>query len=526
MIYGVEGLEGPEKEKGSRSRSFFLKVIVCLIATAIGMIIHNRWAGTPILALSLIFLGWSFPNEKAQRIMFAISLILGMALLLSLPAKDLINRELGDRIREGTLQWIVGFFFGALPAAIIIVATPLLWAMWVSSEYILGLHQEPFQISRGEAMRLLFSLIFASNYLTGTVADGKEIKGKAGGLMKFLGGPGKVVIRPGNAVVFERGGTISRIEGPGVVITKRAEAIKAIVDLRPQWVLREAENVLTRDRVPLKLALGVSFQIESKKDVDARPESHIPPDGEALSRLISKDPYQVYEATIRKAVYNVTEFGWQGTTAGASESKVRDLILTYDLDQIFDLSGAPTPEGFFPTDQRTIEQIERRANEVLEKFCLNWGVKYEGVDLRMIQMPDEVRERMLAVWETEWKSHIRLQEAIAERLTVEQEAEGRAQAIATVQSTKYDVIQHMIIAMVQNLTSIKTKNVRIRFIEVVEKLSRNVAADDIVATRYIEALEAMARSAGSKALFISEGKQGALGPGELRDITEHMEKSE
>jgi len=61
---------------------------------------------------------------------------------------------------------------------------------------------------------------------------------------------------------------------------------------------------------------------------------------------------------------------------------------------------------------------------------------------------------------------------------------------------------------------------------VFEQLSRNVVTDDIVATRYIEALEAMAKSAGTKALFISEGKQSALGPGELHDIVEHMEKPE
>ena len=522
MTYEIESLERPKEKKVSGTRVFFLKVFICLILTIIGMIINNRLVGTPILVLSLIVLGWSFPNEKAQRIMFAISLILGLALVFSLPIKDAINRELGDRIREGTLQWIVGFFFVALPVAIAILGLPLLAVMWVSSEYILGLHQEPFKISRGEAMRLLFSLIFASNYLTATIVDGKELKGKPGGLMKFLGGPGKVVIRPGNAVVFERGGTISRIAGPGVVITKRAEVIKAIVDLRPQWVLREAENVLTRDRVPLKLALGVSFQIESKKDVDARPESHIPPDGEALSPLISKDPYPVYEATIRKAVYNVTEFGWQGTVPGASESIIRDIILTYALDQIFDLSGAPTPEGFFPTNQRTIEQIEKRANEVLEKLCPNWGVKYGGVDLRMIQMPDEVRQRMLAVWEAEWKNKIKLKEA-------KTESESRVQIISALEQIRSQASAEMIgqiERMVNILTGMSDSQVRIRFIRAFEQLSRNVVADDVIATRYIEALEAMAKSAGAKALFISEGKEGLLGPGELRDITEHMEKSE
>jgi len=277
MVYEIDSLEGKPEKKSSWTQSFLLKIVICLVITAIGMIIDNRWVGTPLLMLSLLFLGWSFPNAKAQRIVFAISLVLSVALLISLPVKDVIASEFSQTIREGTLQWIVGFFVVALPAATLILAIPLLAVMWISSEYILGLNQG-YGVTRGEALRLLFSLIFATNYLVAIVAEGKETKGKAGGLLKFLGGPGKVVIRPGNAVVFEQGGKVSRIEGPGVVITKRAEIIKAIVDLRPQFVLREVENVLTRDRVPLKLTLGIGFQIESKKDVDARPESHIPPD--------------------------------------------------------------------------------------------------------------------------------------------------------------------------------------------------------------------------------------------------------
>ena len=531
MVYEIESFEGEPEKKGSWTQSFLLKIVICLVITAIGMIIDNRWVGTPLLMLSLLCLGWSFPNAKAQRIVFAISLVLSLALLISLPVKDAIANELGQTIREGTLQWIVGFFVVALPAATALLVFPLLWAMWVSSEYILALNKEPYGVTRSEALRLLFSLIFATNYPIIIVADGKETPGQKGGLLKFLGGPGKVVIRPGNAVVFERGGTISRIEGPGVVITKRAEFIKAVVDLRPQFVLREVENVLTRDRVPLKLTLGIGFQIESKKDVDARPESHIPPDGEALSPLISEDPYEVYEATIRKAVYNATAAGWQGTIPGASESIIRDIILTYELDQIFDFQpGTPPPAGFIPTNRRVIAQIEERANEVLEQLCPTWGVRYGGVDLRVIEMPDEVRERMLAVWETEWKNKIRVREAqaegVAERLTVVQEAEGRAQAIAKVQRAKFDIIQRMIAEMVDTLASIKSRNIRIRFVQVVEQLSRNVATDDIVATRYIEALEAMAKSSGTKALFISEGKPEALGPGDMHDLMERMEQSE
>lgn len=519
--YEIENFEGPEIEESSKTRTFVLRLLICLFLTIIGMIIHNRWVGTPVLALSLAILGWSFPNAKAQRITFAVSLILGLALIFSIFAKDFIADGFGHIIREGTLQWIVGFFFAALPTATAILVLPLLAVMWVSSEYILGLNKDPYNITRSDALRVIFGIIFATNYPVIQVVDGKEIPGKKGGLLKFLGGPGKVVIRPGNAVVFERGGVVTRVSGPGVVITKRAETIKAVVDLRPQFVLREAENVLTRDRVPLKLTLGIGFQIETKKDVDARPESHIPPDGEALSPLISQDPYPVYEATIRKAVYNATEAGWLGTIPGATESVIRDIILTYDLDQIFNLSGEPTPEGFFGTNQRVIDQIEKRANEVLEKLCPTWGVRYGGVDLRVIEMPEEVRQRMLAVWETEWKKKIKLEEAAAESASRVRIIRALERVRSKASADMVDQIERMVKILAE-----LPDGVSIRFIRAFEQLTRNVVADDVVATRYIEALETMAKSAGTKALFISEGKPEALGPGELHDITERMEQSE
>lgn len=524
MMYEIEGFKIPSEEKGAGRRGVLIKAIVCMIVTAIGMIINNRWMGTPILVLSLIFLGWSFP--KGRRLALAIFLALSIALLISLPVKDFIASEFGQTIREGTLQWLVGFLIVALPAGILIVGLPLLALMLVGSEYILALNKDPYNCTRRDSLRILFSLIFQTNYPWIIVADGEAIQAKPAGFLEFIGGTGVVVIRPGNAVVFERGGKVSRVEGPGIVLTKRYEHIEAIVDLRLQFVLREVENVLTHDRVPLKLTLGITFQIESKKDVDARPESHIPPDGEALSRLIRGEPYLVYEATIRKAVYNVTEDGWQATIPGASESIIRDIILTYDLDQIFDLSGMPTAEGYFPTKQRTIEQIEKRANKTLKEICLRWGVRYDGVDLRVIEMPDEVRERMLAVWETEWRSKIKVKEAEAEKLVMLEQAEGKARTITAMEKVKFEAMEKKLSHILEVLTKAPDE-VGIRFIRVVEQLSKNMVTDDIIATRYIEALETMARSSGQKAFFLSTGGEApALRPGRVRDISEDLRLSE
>ena len=99
-------------------------------------------------------------------------------------------------------------------------------------------------------------------------------------MLSRLGGPGVLVVRPGNAVVLERGGKITRIVGPGVHQLKRFEGLKSsdgkgIVDLRTQFAPETATNVLTRDGIPLEIKAATVFKIEPKQVTDQRPSSHL-----------------------------------------------------------------------------------------------------------------------------------------------------------------------------------------------------------------------------------------------------------
>jgi regulator of protease activity HflC (stomatin/prohibitin superfamily) len=523
-----EGIERGKK-KGAWT-AFLVKVVVCVIVFIIALLLDvwigrtDGWLAYAVGMAALLLLAWSFPKREFHRLLIAGVLVFAVAVGFAFLIQEFITLRLaryvqGSIFEEATFQGLIAFLLG-LPVGILAVSLPLLAVMLVSSEFILALNKDPYNRTLKDSLRLLLSLIFQTNYPWLIVAEGEEVQSRPSGLLKALGGPGLVVIRPGNAVVFERGGQVSRIVEAGIVLTKLYEQIKAIVDLRPKWTEQPLEDVLTRDRVPLKITFGVGFQIESCADVEAHPESWVAPNGEALSKRLD-GVYPVYEATVRKAVYNCAAPKWESLGWAISAAQLRDVVATYNLDEIFRVYGEPDEKGFFRPNQRTIERIEGQVHEGTAVSLRNFGIKHKGIDIREIKMPEEVHKRMVAVWETEWKNRIRLEEAKAEGTS----RVHLIKAVGTIRSKISEDIVDQVERMVKILTDMPD-GVSIRFIRAFEQLSRNAVSDDVVATRYIEALETMAKSAGTKALFISEGKPEALGPGELHDISERMEKSD
>ena len=403
---------------------------------------------------------------------------------------------------EGQAARIIFSGLVGLLGALLVIGIPLLIVLWPSSEYVLALH-EVDGIKRWDALRLLWSLVMGTQLPWQVVEDGEVKQTKPEGILDKIGGPGVVVIKPGNAVVFERKGKVTRIEGPGVVLTKRFEKAKHVIDLRPQWATVKAENVLTKDRVPLTIELGVGYRIELKKDTDERLESVLETDGEAFTREIG-EVYRVYEETVRKAAYNVTAAGWQTTTREAAKTFLRDIVATCNFDDIFVLNGTELEEN-----KRAIYKIEEAVKKKLAKAAVNWGVKITTIDIENIEMPKEAKEQLLAWWEAEWKRRIAIKEARTERRALIERAEGRALAVEKFEKIKAEARQKMINQLLNAINVIikGAPDITIRFISVIEQLSRRIVTEDIIASRYMEVLEAIAESNGQKIFILGEDRR-------------------
>ncbi|MFB0536168.1 MAG: SPFH domain-containing protein, partial [Anaerolineae bacterium] len=490
-----------------------------------------------LLMTILLLLIFYLPSPKWRRlfvtlyIFFVITLLTGTGLQMFLATNRTVARlvdenKIGNFLIGGLAEQIILSMVIGLIAGASVVGVPLLAVMLTSSEYILALH-EVHGIRRRDALRVLWSLIMGINYPWMIIENGKVTKSKPKGILPEIGGPGVAVIRAGNAVAFERSGKISQIAGSGLVLLKRYERIRAIFELRPLWEIRELENVLTKDRIPLTIVMGVGFQIEPKEVTDQRPESFVEPKGEALSEVIG-EIYRVYKAAVEKAVYHLTPEGWEVLTVGPAQNFLRDVVATYNFDEIFKKVDEVEGElGGFDPDQRIIKKIEDKVMERLSPAAPGWGAQAQVVDIREIRIREDVLQKMLDWWGAEWKKRIAIKEAEGERealitkaegekkaliakakaqkVALLEKAEAEARAITALEGVKYEV-REKILEQVAHLSAINA-NVALRFINIVEQLSRDMTADDVAARRYIEVLEAIAKSDGQKTIVISGDRQ-------------------
>jgi regulator of protease activity HflC (stomatin/prohibitin superfamily) len=370
---------------------------------------------------------------------------------------------------------------GVIAGLLAILAVPLFLSILVrlSTQFLLGMHDWE-GVSSGDAADFLWSALIGTNQPWVVVENGEVVGGKKKGIFHTLGGPGLVVVRPGNAVVLQRTGEISQIVGPGLHRVRRHEKIRQIVRLGPLWKTEDVENVLTRDGVPLTIRLGVGYGIEPKEDTDKR-------GGPSVNRRVIKGDFPVYEDTIRKAVLNVTPIGWEITGCVGCESQLRDIIGTYTLDQLFGLNTvrrAAEQGGELHESQRVIKRIEERIlNSFAPAAAAGFGIKVRMVDIQSVKVPDQVEQRMLEAWSAEWQQ--RTETAI--RTTA-------ARAFTKMERIKYEArnaaFDQVFGAIRRGLELFDGEDPRFdRYVETISRLAVEMSKDSTSAYRYAEAVE-------------------------------------
>jgi regulator of protease activity HflC (stomatin/prohibitin superfamily) len=398
-----------------------------------------------------------------------------------------------------------GILFGYLAVNI-----PLWAVLYASSEWVLALRGST-KVERKAAIQSLRSLILGIQYPWLIVEDGKITESKPKGLLPAIGGPGKAVIRPGHAVVFQRHGQITQIRGPGLVNLGRFEEIRDIVELKPMWHSETVENVLTKDRIPLRITFGVGFQIEPKSEVDNRTEDGEPPDPVTSTPVLSDDVYTVYEGSVRKAVFD-TAGDWKATSFGFAENLLRDIVATYYFDQIFKKRDEPDHAdgpGRFDPDDRTIREIEEKIFERHKKIAPSWGVHTRGVDIKIIELPKEVQEQMLDWWRTGWEKRIALTKAEAEKQATITKGEGKAKALDVREVARARAQTQMIMAIARGFSRLSAADrqalIELRFLEALEKIADDPATKILLPENF--RLANLLSGEGEMETFLLEGDE-------------------
>jgi len=385
---------------------------------------------------------------------------------------------------------------GSLVAALILLFVIGLILFYICSEWILGI-SEYDNVPRRKAMRLLISLIFELNYFYEIVADGEIKMASPGRTLLKLGGPGRVVVRPANAAVLEWGGQISHIMGPGMRITGLFERIKKPVDLRPQWGELTLHDVVTLEAVPLHLEARYCYRIETRELANIRPPVNALPqltrqfDGKLLEGDENYD-----QGPIGRAVYEAGPHGWKKATEHAVEAALHDATRQWGIRDLF---GDPqTLDAAHPEALRAVAQA---ACTIAWQRTTTWGVCVETVDILALKVPENLRERALAMWDAAAEEEIieglGRAEAHAMRAIEDVRAAGRT---ATLQDYA-EVVQQI----ANQLSVGETK----RFMALLEKLALVMAKDRTNAFRYLHTLEAISRNPNAR-IIVESGESSII----------------
>jgi regulator of protease activity HflC (stomatin/prohibitin superfamily) len=480
-----------------------LLITLALGTIAISFIVGWWWVGTVFLLLTFLAACFAFP-AKLYSILFSAYAIFAIAWVLSgLFSRVIIAPwESGDAWRQAMI---------AIASVVVsLVSTVVFWLLnlAICAKYMLKV-SNGFHVSFGEAFKYLAAVTFGVTQPFMKVEDGKLAFENPRGMLSTFGGPGLLIVSPGNAAVLEWGGKISRIVGPGMHSLRRFEQFwkpvetKGIVDLRPQFSGGTAENVRTKDGVELDIEIGTFFQLEPTHVTDAKPGSRFA-GGDATTEVIGGTEFPVYKAIIEKSLYKIPVGGWKtGWFPDDVMHRLRDVVATYTLDQIFSFDKYGET---LTADQRVIKEIEDKIVEMFTPSAASGGVWFKGVDIRKIAMPPDVEEQVRAKWKARFERELRIARAETERDVLVLESEGRAQALERLEGVKLDArsrMAHMMSGLVDALTKIEKEPIALSFISIMHELTNRVGQDETVATRYIEAMQAVIQSDGAKSFVIT-----------------------
>jgi len=435
-------------------------------------------------------------------VVFVITLISSTAIQSRFEQGVDTNNRVVRLLLGGTPEYriVVSILLGLL-IALLIVGIPLLSVIWVSSEFVLALY-EVLGVSRLAAFRHLWSLIMGVNLPWEIVEDGKVIKTKPVGVLETIGGPGIVVIRPGNAAVFEWGGRVTNIEGPRVFKTKPFERIKKAVDLRPVWREERIENVLTQDRIPLAFIVTVGYQVEPRAETEDR-GGVAPSIPEAAGVIEGVHP--VCKESVYRAVYRIDPASPEEAVSGVLDAFLRDEVLKHNLDALYDYSVAEGPR----TRGNVIAAIEDAMEPRLRDALTDWGLKLLGVDISTIEMPEDIRAKVLDWWGTAWERERIVAHAEGQRRAMVERGTGQAAVLGAVEGKKDEVRERLtrqLMDVVRGIAGIQgvqlDSSVAVRLIEVLEAVSTRMTCDSETALRYLDALEKLMQAEGDKTLIV------------------------
>jgi len=284
------------------------------------------------------------------------------------------------------------------------------FVMIAGALYVQDLYALP---SFGSALRYVIASLFGLRYPVLTIDDGeKKLKKGETNLIDAIGGPGFVLIQPGNAVLFRLLRHPSLVGITESVFLEPFETIGSIVNLDDQHGNIDELVTMTRDGIKVRLMdINFRFRIVTNQEGQRSLNAPYPFSPEAFRKLSTGLP-----------VDEKGQVSWNAYTSMLVKSTIIDYINEHDID--------------FLTAPRKAEQDPRRdfREKVLQETNLrvqNTGTEMLWIDSGQFDIidPDVAAER-INYWAAEWAGHAEKNRAYSDAKRQVYQELGRAEAQA------------------------------------------------------------------------------------------------
>lgn len=352
-----------------------------------------------------------------------------------------------------------------LTATFFAVTIPFFLFMALVTIYVLNWH-------RGEGVSFFEAFTHIVRTVLGigsfsVVIEGQEMRGDEGDIrrLKIFGGPGWLIIYPGQVVVLHKHGKMTRAVGAGSVFLKREEKVKAILPLDTNGGIQEVEGVLTRDRIPLQMKILHVVQLEPASETRARLEQVVTEaesnlesikadqnvsaeDKEAAGQavkeakkqlnalendqIIGDDFDQCYESVAKTAATRVPKI-WDALKNPIANN-MKDVIMSVYSEELFTIGG-DVDKLEAKINERKIAEIEKIVFNKSKGAKVKGGVVLRLIDINQVKFPEELQAKINEEVETQideriHQTKVRIEESKAKSTLIGARAKAQAKTLA------------------------------------------------------------------------------------------------
>lgn len=268
----------------------------------------------------------------------------------------------------------------------------------------------------GAALNYLLANLGLGSYPSLTVNEGKvRIRPDEDNLVVMIGGPGYVIVQPGNAALVEGLDGDIRVLGSGRHFLNRRETLKEVVGLEEREAHLDKLSASTKDGIGVDVRdVHYRYRLASDKPME-----------EGSGRSM-EDPYPFSEEAMIQMAYNrtVSDTGvtpWHDGVNIVVDGVITDYIREHHVDHLM----APSAQGNDPRG----EIYERFNSDGVRRQFKDKGAELLWVGIGHFDAPDkQVVKQRVDAWQAKWIGNANVVRAFGDSQRLAYQELGRAEA--------------------------------------------------------------------------------------------------